>query len=165
MASTGLNVEHTVIVQATPERVLEAFFKAEDLAAWWQVIRSVTVARPLGTFAVEWKSTDYKDDVLGKLGGTFHGLVMDYRSGSEFFLADAYWQPPEGEPIGPMALEVRCRPQGASHGTRLTVRQTGEDDGPRWRRYFEVTSAGWQRALGDLKARLESESPRSEGDD
>jgi len=159
-APTGLNVEHSVIVQAAPERVLAAFFTAADLAAWWQVIRSVTVPRPLGTFAVEWESTDYQDDVLGRLGGTFHGLVVDYRSGSEFFVADAYWQPPEGEPIGPMALEVRCRPQAGSHTTRLTVRQTGEDDGPRWRRYFEVTSAGWQRALGELKTYLEEEPLR-----
>jgi uncharacterized protein YndB with AHSA1/START domain len=159
-APASLTVEHTVIVQATPERVLHAFFTADDLQEWWQVIRSVTVPRPLGTFAVEWESTDYQDDVLGRLGGTFHGVVMDYRSGSEFFVADAYWQPPEGEPIGPMALEVRCRPQGAPHITRLSVRQTGEDDGPRWRRYFEVTSSGWQRALGELKAYLDKESLR-----
>lgn len=158
MSPAGLTVEHTVIVQATPERVLAAFFTAEDLETWWQVIRSVTVARPLGTFAVEWESTDYKDEVLGQLGGTFHGVVMDYRPGSEFFVAEAYWQPPDGEPIGPMALEVRCRPQGGPHLTRLSVRQTGEDDGPRWRRYFEVTSSGWQRALGDLKAYLDEES-------
>jgi uncharacterized protein YndB with AHSA1/START domain len=160
MAQASLNVEHTVIVQATPERVLEAFFNAGDLETWWQVVRSVTVARPLGTFALEWASTEHKDDVLGRLGGTFHGVVMDYRPGSEFFVADAYWQPPEGEPIGPMALEVRCRPQGGPHITRLSVRQTGDDDGPRWRRYFEVTSSGWQRALGDLKAYLDRESLR-----
>jgi hypothetical protein len=145
--------------------VLAAFFDADDLAAWWQVVRSVTVARPLGTFAVEWRSTDYRDEVLGPLGGAFHGMVMDYRAGSEFFVADAFWQPPEGEPIGPMALEVRCRPQGGAHVTRLTVRQTGDDDGPRWRRYFEVTSAGWQRALGELKNHLDKELERERGDD
>jgi uncharacterized protein YndB with AHSA1/START domain len=160
-AVAGLNVEHTVIVHATPERVLSAFFSAEDLEAWWQVIRSVTVPRPLGTFSLEWKTTTFLDPVLGPLGGTFHGLVMDYQPGSEFFVADAYWQPPEGEAIGPMALEVRCRPQGGPHVTRLTVRQTGVDDGPRWRRYFEVTSAGWQRALGELKSFLDSESQES----
>lgn len=156
----GLSVEHTVIIQAPPERVLNAFFSAEDLGNWWQVIRSVTVPRPLGTFAVEWESTDYKDELLGRLGGTFHGTVIDYRIGKEFFVADAYWQPPEGDAIGPMALEVRCRPQGAAHITRLSVRQTGEDEGPRWRRYFEVTSSGWQRALGELKAYLDREALR-----
>jgi uncharacterized protein YndB with AHSA1/START domain len=158
MAATGLTLEHSVIIQASPERVLSAFFNAEDLAAWWGVVRSVTVPRPLGTFSVEWAVSDERDEVLGPLGGTFHGLVMDYRSGSEFFVADAYWQPPEGEPIGPMALEVRCRPQGGTPMTRLTVRQTGDDDGLRWRRYFELVSAAWQRALSDLKAYLDKET-------
>jgi uncharacterized protein YndB with AHSA1/START domain len=161
MADLGpLNVEHTVIIQAPPERVLAAFFSAEDLHEWWQVIRSVTVPRPLGTFAVEWASTDFQDEILGHLGGTFHGTVIDYRAGTEFFVGDAYWQPPEGEPIGPMALEVRRRPQGGSHITRLSVRQTGEDDGPRWQRYFQVVSSGWQRALGELKAYLDKEALR-----
>ena len=155
-----LNVEHTIIIQAPPERVLSAFFNAADLQEWWQVVRSVTVPRPLGTFAVEWESTDFKDEVLGSLGGTFHGTVIEYRPGVEFFVGDAYWQPPEGEPIGPMALEVRCRPQGGAHITRLSVRQSGGDDGPRWQRYFEVVSSGWQRALGELKAYLDKESLR-----
>ena len=155
-----LNVEHTVIIQAPPERVLSAFFDADDLREWWQVVRSVTVPRPLGTFAVEWDSTEFHDEVLGRLGGTFHGTVIDYRPGTEFFVGDAYWQPPEGEPIGPMALEVRCRPQGGAHITRLSVRQSAEDDGPRWQRYFQVVSSGWQRALGELKSYLDKESLR-----
>jgi uncharacterized protein YndB with AHSA1/START domain len=158
MASTGLTLEHTVIVQASPERVLSAFFNAEDLAAWWHVVRSVTVPRPLGTFSLEWPVSAERDEVLGPLGGTLQGLVMDYQGGSEFFVADVYWQPPEGEPVGPMALEVRCRPQGSTQMTRLTVRQTGDDDGLRWRRFFEVASAGWQRALSDLKAYLDKET-------
>lgn len=159
-APAGLHTEHTVIIQAPPARVMAAFFSADDLHVWWQVIRSVTVPRPLGTFAVEWESTDYKDEVLGRLGGTFHGTVIDYRPAAEFFVGDAYWQPPEGDPIGPMALEVRCRPQGGPHITRLSVRQSGEDDGPRWQRYFAVVSAGWQRALAELKAYLDREALR-----
>jgi hypothetical protein len=112
-------------------------------------------------YAVEWRSTEYRDELLGRLGGAFHGTVMDYREGEELFVADAYWQPPEGEPIGPMALEVHCSPQGAPHVTRLVVQQRGEDDGPRWQRYFEVVAAGWQQALGDLKEYLDSETLRS----
>jgi uncharacterized protein YndB with AHSA1/START domain len=161
MASpAALNIEHTIIIQAPPERVMAAFFNADDLHEWWQVIRSVTVPRPLGTFAVEWASTDFQDEVLGHLGGTFHGTVIDYRPGSEFFVGDAYWQPPEGEPIGPMALNIECRPQAGAHITKLIVRQSGEDDGPRWQRYFEVVSAGWQRALGELKSYLDKEAMR-----
>lgn len=159
-SSPAHQIEHTVIIQAPPERVIAAFFDADDLHEWWQVIRSVTVPRPLGTFAVEWAATEFQDDLLGHLGGTFHGTVMEYRADSEFFVGDAYWQPPEGEPIGPMALTVECRPQGGPHITKLIVRQSGEDDGRRWQRYFEVVSAGWKAALGELKSYLDKEAMR-----
>ena len=161
MPPPGLQVERTVIVQAPPQRVMAAFFDAQDLAEWWQVVRCVTVPRPLGMYAVEWAPTDYQDEVLGKLGGAFHGTIVEYRPGKELFVADAYWQPPEGEPIGPMALEIYCSPQGGAHMTKLVVRQRGDDDGPRWQRYFEVVAAGWQRALADLKQYLDREHLRS----
>lgn len=163
MASPRLQVDLHVIVQAPPERVLDAFFEPRDLARWWQAIRSVTVPRPLGTYAVEWESTDFRDEVLGRLGGAFHGTVMDYRPGREFFVADAYWTPPDREPIGPMALVVSCTSQGGPHITKLAVRQSGDDDGIRWQRYFEIVAGGWQRALAELKEYLETESLRQRG--
>ena len=70
-----------------------------------------------------------------------------------FFVADAFWLPPDGEPIGPMALEVTCTPAGT--GTRVRVTQKGFEDGVRWHRYYEVVSHGWERALSSLKALLE----------
>jgi uncharacterized protein YndB with AHSA1/START domain len=160
MATQGLQVEFRVIVQAAPQRVLDAFFNADDLAAWWQVSRSVTVARPLGMYAVEWTTTEFRDEVLGRLGGAFHGTVMEYRPGEELFIADAYWSPPDGDPIGPMALTVTCTPQGGPHITHLVVRQSGDDDGIRWQRYFDVVAGGWQRALAALKDYLDLESLR-----
>ena len=157
----GLQVERTVIIQAPPARVLSAFFDPIDLSEWWQVVRSVTVPRPLGTYAIEWSSTAYRDELLGRLGGAFHGTVMEYRPGEELFIADAFWNPPDGDPIGPMAMEVRCTRHGGDHITSLFVRQSGEDEGPRWQRYFEVVAGGWQRALADLKQYLDAESLRS----
>ena len=156
-----LTVERTVIVQAAPERVLGAFFDPHDLAQWWQAVRSVTIPRPLGTYAVEWATTDFRDELLGRLGGALHGTVIDFRAGEEFFVGDAFWSPPDGDPIGPMALVVRCAAHGGPHITNLSVRQSGEDDGPRWRRYFEIVAAGWQRALAELKQHLDAESLRS----
>ncbi len=161
MASTGLHVERSVIVQAAPERVLAAFFNPDDLAEWWQVERSVTVARPLGMYAIAWRSTDFRDEVLGRLGGAFHGTVLEYRAGEELFVADAYWNPPDGDPIGPMALEVRCTALGGPHITNLVVRQSGNNEGVRWQRYFEIAEAGWHRALADLKEYLDEESLRA----
>ena len=152
-----LEIVQTQLIRAQPTRVLQAFFDASDLATWWQVVRSVAVQRPLGAYAVEWAPTDFTDEVLGRLGGTLHGTVMDYQAKRTLFVAEAYWQPPEGDPIGPMALEIQCRPHGDIFHTMLTVRQSGEDEGPRWQRYFQIMNGGWERALGDLKAYLEAE--------
>jgi hypothetical protein len=133
--------------------VLAAFFDPAALADWWQVARSVTTPRPLGIYAIEWASTPFKDEVLGSLGGVFYGTVMEFRNGREFFLADAHWLPPQGPPIGPMALEVSCRVDGAA--TRLRVRQTGSEDGERWRRYYDVIANGWRGSMNALKEYLE----------
>ena len=163
MASHGLQVEFSIVVQAPAGRVLSAFFNADDLTEWWQVQRSVTVPRPLGTYAVEWGTTEFRDEILGRLGGAFHGTVMDFRPGEELFIADAYWSPPDGEPIGPMALTVTCVPHADADMTKLVVRQSAEEDGIRWQRYFEVVAGGWQRALSALKDYLERESARNRG--
>lgn len=161
MTRAALTVTQSLLVPAPPARVLAAFFDGADLAAWWQATRSVTMPRPLAPYAVEWAATDFSDDVLGRLGGVFHGTVMDYRPNASFFVADAYWQPPEGDPIGPMALEVQCRPRGNGRQTMVTVSQTAEDAGPRWQRYFDLMNRGWERALIEMREYLEREALRS----
>jgi len=154
-------VTHSGIIQAPPVRVLAAFFDGKDLGGWWQVVRSVTVARPLGMYAIQWDSTDFKDEVLGRLGGTFHGTIIDYQSKGAFFIAEAYWQPPDGEPIGPMALEVHCRPHGNGRSTSLTVRQSGKGEGGRWKRYFEIMDRGWEGAIAELQGYIDRETQRT----
>lgn len=159
-----LDVTRTLLIQAPPARVMAAFFDEGDLKNWWQVTRSLTVPRPLGMYAIEWESTEFKDDVLGRLGGAFHGTIIDYRPAAAFFLAEAFWQPPDGDPIGPMALEVQARPHGNGRQTMLTVRQSGEGEGPRWERYFEIMDRGWEGALGELKDFMDREAQRTRRD-
>ena len=91
---------------------MAAFFDPSALSEWWHAIRSVTTPRPLGVYAIEWAPTAERDDMLGRLGGVFHGTVMEYLPGRELFIADAWWVPPDDEPIGPMALEVSCMLEG-----------------------------------------------------
>ena len=69
-------------------------------------------------------------------------------------MADAFWLPPDGDPIGPMALEVSLRTEAAG-GTRVRVTQTGFEEGLRWRRYYEVIGFGWGHSLKSLKSLLE----------
>jgi uncharacterized protein YndB with AHSA1/START domain len=160
LAARTPELDLTVVINAPLHRVLRAFFDGEALHAWWQVVRSVTTARTLGPYAVEWASTDFTDEVLGRLGGVFRGTVVQFDRESGFFVADAYWLPPDGEPIGPMAFEVALAkvppPSGAGEpATEVRVRQTGFEESARWRRYYEVIAAGWDRALHSMRMLLE----------
>ena len=142
-----------VLINAAPTRVLAAFFDPHALSIWWQAVRSVTTPRPVGVYAIEWAPTPDADDILGRLGGVFHGRVMEYLPGKELFVADAWWLPPDGDPVGPMALEVSC--QMAGPACRLRVRQTGFEETPRWRRYYAVIASGWRSSLAALKVYAE----------
>ena len=156
-----LEVTHSRLIQAPPARVMQAFFSEADVRGWWQATRAFAVARPLGMYAVEWDTTEFRDDILGRLGGAFHGTVIDVRQNVSFFLAEAYWQPPDGEPIGPMALEVQCRPHGNGRQTMVTVTQRGEGEGPRWERYFSIVGRGWESALEEMKQYIDREIERT----
>ena len=153
MTRRPLTFEHSIVITASPGAVLAAFFDPAALMVWWDTVRSVTIRRPLGVYAIEWRNTPFSDELLGTLGGVFYGTVMEFRPCREFFLADAYWLPPQADPFGPMALEVTCRVEGPA--TRLKVRQSGSDDGVRWQRYYALISAGWEASLDELKRYLE----------
>lgn len=146
-ASNGLRIDSAVRIIGAPTRVLTAFFDAQALAVWWGVLRSVTTPRPLGVYAVEWGNAN------GLAGGVFHGTVMEYRPGRELFVANAYWLPTGGDPLGPMGLEITCRIDGPA--TRVRVRQSGADHGARWKRYEDDMIAGWKVSLEALKKYIE----------
>jgi uncharacterized protein YndB with AHSA1/START domain len=131
----------SIVIAAPAASVIDAFFDPNALAVWWQVTRSVCIPKPLGSYAVEWEPTEWRDDVLGRLGGAFHATVMEFKPGREFFLADSWW------------LEATCSAQPG--GTLLHLRQSGHEDSPRWNRYYEVVTPGWQRALLSMKEYLE----------
>jgi hypothetical protein len=152
----------TVEIHAPATAVVHAFFDPEALGAWWKTIRSVTTPRLLGAFALEWAPTETRDQLLGRLGGTFRGTVMQFDHVAGFFVADAFWLPPDGGPIGPMALDVLCEPSPGGRDSRTTkVRVTlnGFDESVRWRRFYDVVGAEWKSALVSLKALLEESGP------
>ena len=154
---TKPSLDISIVIAAAPAQVLKAFFDADALRAWWQVAHSLTTPRALGPYAIEWNPTDFRDEVLGRLGGVFRGTVMQFDPGRGFFVADCFWLPPDGDPIGPMALEVDCTPAdpGDAARTRLHVKQSGFEESTRWRRYYEIVGNGWERALASLRSLLE----------
>ena len=150
----GGRFEQSLFISASPAVVFNCFFRAEALHAWWQTVRSVTTPVPFGVYAVEWETTPYRDDLLGALGGVFHGTVVDVRPDHHFLVAECWWVPPEGDPLGPMALNVTCRPEGS--GCAVQLRQDGFEPSPRWRRYYAIISRGWQLSLMSLKRYAEA---------
>jgi uncharacterized protein YndB with AHSA1/START domain len=151
--TADLSFDHSILITGAPTRVLAAFFDPRALGIWWQTVRSVTTPRPLGIYAVEWEPTIEVDDLLGRLGGVFHGGVVEYQPGRELVIADAWWLPPDTNPIGPMSLQVQCAMDGPA--CRLRVRQTGFEESPRWRRYYGVIEVGWLKSMVALKQYVE----------
>lgn len=147
-------LDASIVIAAPPNRVLKAFFEPDALSAWCQVKHAVTLPRVLGPYAVAWPITEFRDEVLGRLGGVFRGTVMQFQAGHGFFVADAYFLPPDSDPIGPMAFEVTCTPVDGD-ATRVHVTQRGFEESPRWRRYYEVIGIGWEQSLSSLKSLLE----------
>ena len=60
-ASRTLDV--SILIEAPPPLVLNAFFDPVALAAWWQIVRSVTIPRALGPYTLEWRPTDFRDEI------------------------------------------------------------------------------------------------------
>ena len=146
--------QHTIAIAAPPAAVFNAFFDPRALAIWWQAIRSVTTPVPLGVYAIEWNPSEWVDDQLGPLGGVFHGTVIEVRGRQEFTVAECWWVPPAGDPIGPMSLRIACAPDGK--GCALTVAQRGHEASPRWDRYYELIARGWHSSLSALKRLMEA---------
>lgn len=152
-AQTVPGLDLSIEITAPPTLVMRAFFDPDALGAWWSVARSVTTPRVLGPYVVEWRPTDFRDEILGRLGGVFRGTIMQFEAGRGFFVADAFWLPPDGDPIGPMALEISCAPSAT--GTEVRVVLRGFEESVRWRRFYEIITVGWQRALKSMKMLLE----------
>ena len=156
-AETQPAVDISMDIRAMPRVVIDAFFDGAALSRWWPATRSVTTPRPLGPYAIEW-ITEMRDDVLGRFGGVLRGTVMQIEPTRGFDVADVFWLPPAGNPIGPMALNVTCRLGVGADGlpaTKVHVVQTGFEESARWRRYYEVIGFGWESAPKSLKSLLE----------
>jgi uncharacterized protein YndB with AHSA1/START domain len=174
--------DYTVGIAAPPARILGAFFDPRALGVWWGVSRAIANPTVLGAYALEWPRSETVDALLGPLGGTLHGTVIDYKAGRAFFVAEAYWVPPRNAPVGPMSLEVTCTTRGPFQGavdaiaarlpgrtavtrqtdkdtspdiTSLRLVQRGYEESERWRRYYALLGASLPVALEKLKEYLE----------
>jgi uncharacterized protein YndB with AHSA1/START domain len=154
----SLKLDVTTEISAPVERVFQAFFDSAALAAWQGTSRAIAVPRLLGPYVLEWPPSTERDDVLGRTGGIFRATVMHVEPNDHIFLADAFWLPPDGGPLGPLAVQITFAPRAtpdASQATLVRVVITGFDDGVRWKRYLGLATSQWEKALRVLKMLLE----------
>ena len=154
----SLKLDVTLEMSAPVEKVFQAFFDSVALGEWLATTRAIAVPRLLGPYVLEWPMSTERDEVLGRTGGVFRATVMHIEPNDHVFLADAFWLPPDGGPLGPLAVQITFTPKATPdgrHSTLVRVVMTGFDDGVRWRRYLGLATSQWQKALGDLKTLLE----------
>jgi uncharacterized protein YndB with AHSA1/START domain len=155
-----LKLDVSIDITAPVEQVFHAFFEASALAAWHDTSRSIAIPRLLGPYVLEWQPSAERDEVLGRMGGVFRATVMHIEPNDHVFLADAFWLPPDGGPLGPLSVQMTFTSNATPDGrasTLVRVLMTGFDDGVRWKRYLGLATTQWQKALGVLKLLLERE--------
>ena len=154
----SLKLDVTLEMLAPVEKAFQAFFDSVARGEWLSTTRAIAVPRLLGPYVLEWPISTDRDEVLGRTGGVFRATVMHIEPNDHVFLADAFWLPPDGGPLGPLAVQITFTPKATPEGRQsalVRVVMTGFDDGVRWRRYLGLATSQWQKALGDLKTLLE----------
>lgn len=136
-------IETTVIIPASPERVLRSFIDADDLRGWWRVSRSLVEARPGGVWSVTWD--DYGEE---KSQHAWVGVVEE--AGPRRLRIGNLVMIEPGRPLfGPLQLEIVVAP--ANGGTSLTVHHRGYRSGGDWDWIHDTVVKGWQHVLGDMQ--------------
>ena len=156
IATPGLDL--TIVIVASPEQVLKAFFDADALGAWWQVAHSVTTPRMLGPYADRMDAHRLPRRRPGpprrRLPRHRHAVRRRVRASSSRIASGC-------RPTAIRSVRWRsrcaCTPAGpdVAAGTRVHVRQSGFEESVRWRRYYEIVGDGWERALASLRSLLE----------
>src|SRR6478609_3515556 len=117
----SLKLDVTLEMSVPVEPVFQAFFDSAALGAWHATSRAIAVPRLLGPYVLEWPTSNERDEVLGRSGGIFRATVMHIEPNDHIFLADAFWLPPDGGPLGPLAVQITLTAQATPDGTRSTV--------------------------------------------
>ena len=137
-------VETTIrIDDVAPERVIEAFLREDDLAAWWHVSRSFVEPVAGGAWSVAW-------DAYGeqRTNHSWFGVVRELDD-RRLVIAPLVQNEPDRPLFGPLALEIVA--EARAGGSSLTVRHHGYQRGEHWDWLHDAVVRGWAMVLADMK--------------
>lgn len=142
----------TRVIEASPERVYEAFLDPDQLAQWLPPTGFSAEVHHLepeegGTFRITFTGeTEEFADYEHSFGGTYHELVP----GERIVHTDAF-ETDDPSMAGEMTVTVTF--ETVPEGTKVTVRQEGIPEAipP------EDSQAGWTDSLGNLAGLVEEE--------
>ena len=118
------SVDTTATISASPERVLQAFLKADDLEAWWKVSRSLVENKVGGVWSVTWDDWGPKKTQHAWVG------VIETMTPQRLVVGHLVMIEPDMPLLGPMQLEITVQP--TEGGTSVTVSHRGYRYGDHW---------------------------------
>ena len=137
---TVRTVQH---MSATPEQVIQAFLDNDELAAWWQVTRSLVDPEPGGVWAIAWD--DWGAD---RTHHSWSGVIADIGPG-RLVIENMVMIEPDMPLLGPMRLVILAKPD--ADGSSVTVTHSGYGYGGHWDEMYRLVVNGWGHVLGDMQ--------------
>ena len=142
-------VNSSIEIHVKPSEVINAFVEPHALQEWWGVQRSLIEARPGGSYILAWD--------ISKAGMKYitSGIIQELIPDAYLLIGNMVYLNAEKEILGPMELEIKVAVSGG-HKSRITVHQSGYQDGGDWDWYYDAVTSAWPLALEALRNYLEN---------
>jgi uncharacterized protein YndB with AHSA1/START domain len=142
-------VELSIVIQVSPEKIIEAFLDEYMLHQWWGVQRSLIERRAGGIYTLAW-------DITSKgFGYVMTGIIMRYEPNGLLEISQLAYLNPERPLLGPMRLTIHAFK--SEQGTTLNLCQEGYQEGDDWDWYYDAVKLAWPLVADTLKDFLEKD--------
>lgn len=141
-------VEVAANIKTSPERALEAFLDPAMLADWWGVERCLIEPRDGGLYSLAWNVTE------AGFGFVSTGLIKRFQPGRLLEIEKVVYMNPERPLLGPLGLTVQAAKEAGAM-TRVTLCQSGYQEGADWDWYHQVVAQAWPAVMETIKSYLE----------
>jgi uncharacterized protein YndB with AHSA1/START domain len=141
-------VAASIDIHTTPEKILQAFLKQDQLQSWWGVARSLIQAKPGGLYTLAWDITEQGIKYVSS------GIVSEFIPDEYLMIKNFVYVNAEKEILGPMELEIDLIVID-NKTTKVGIVQSGYQYGGDWDWYYNAVVRGWPQTLELLKNFLE----------